>query len=250
MNDFGKYVHRDSLVHSMNPALKIVYVVEALVLLFTSRSQLDYIMLYTTLIILIVLSKLSLKLFLIDLLKFKWFLLIVFALQLLPFTKTSFTSLLLRALSSLLVVAFTILLTFLVFRTTTNVALARAIEVILRCFGMKKTARKISLLVMLALLQIPILFEQMERIRTAQTLRGQTWKVKNPLQALKALESIIVPLLFFSLRRAESLSVALEMRRYGACANPTLYKTSRFSVADLLLLFLMMLPIAVRFMEW
>ncbi|MDI6862705.1 MAG: energy-coupling factor transporter transmembrane component T, partial [Pseudothermotoga sp.] len=187
----------------------------ALALFFTSRSTFNYITLFSTLSILMLLSRVGLRIFLFDLLKFKWFLLIIFFVQIIPFASANLTGSLVRASRSVLLVSFSILATSLIFRTTSNVMLARAFEVILRGLGMKKVARKISLMIMLALTQIPILFEQMERIRTAQTLRGQTWRTKNPVRALKSLESIVVPLLFFSLKRAESLSVSLEMRKYN-----------------------------------
>ncbi|KAF2957662.1 hypothetical protein AS159_08355 [Thermotoga sp. Ku-13t] len=238
MNDFGKYIHRDSLVHRMNPVLKIVYLVVILSLGFASGSTLYFITSFATVFILMLLSKIRLKVYLLDLLKLKWFLITIFLIQILPLTKTRFSLLLIRALSSTYVVALSVLVTFLIFRTTTNITIAKAFEVILRSLGMKKLARKVSLLLTLSLIQIPIIFEQMERIRIAQTLRGQTWKTKNPLKALKSLESIIVPLLFFTLRRAESISVSLQMRKYDAHNRPTLYKPLNFSHCDLLLILL------------
>ncbi|MGE0033830.1 MAG: energy-coupling factor transporter transmembrane protein EcfT, partial [Pseudothermotoga sp.] len=186
MDGFGKYTYRNSLVHAINPVLKIVYLIVALALFFTSRSAFYCITLFSTLLILMLLSKVGLRIFLHDLLKFKWLLLIIFFVQTIPFASANLTSLLVRASRSVLLVSFSILATSLVFRTTSNVTLARAFEVILRGLGMKKVARKISLMIMLALVQIPILFEQMEKIRTAQTLRGQTWRTKNPQKVLKS----------------------------------------------------------------
>lgn len=238
LNNFGKYIHRDSLVHRMNPVLKIVYLVVILSLGFVSGSIVYFITSFATVFILMLLSKIRLKVYLLDLLKLKWFLITVFLIQILPLAKMRFSLLLLRALSSTCLMVLSILVTFLIFRTTTSITIAKTFEVILRSLGMKKLARKVSLLLTLSLIQIPILFEQMERIRTAQTLRGQTWKTKNPLKALKSLESIIVPLLFFTLRRAESISVSLQMRKYDVHIHPTLYKPLRFSRCDLLLLFM------------
>lgn len=250
MSGFGKYVHKNSLVHSINPALKIVYLIVALVLLFTSRSINNYIIPFITLTVLMILSKVGLKTFLLDLFKFRWFLLIVFLVQLVSFAKVNLTSSFVQASNSVLLVSFSVLATSLIFRTTSNVALARAFEVILRGLGMKRIARKISLMLMLALVQIPILFEQMERIRTAQTLRGQTWRTKNPIRALKSLESIVVPLLFFSLKRAESLSISLEMRKYSASNKPTLYKPLRLSWVDSLPLLMIAFLLASKFLRW
>lgn len=238
MNGFGKYVHRDSLVHRMNPVLKIVYLVVVLSLGFVSGSTFYFITSFASVFILMLLSRIGLKVYLLDLLKLKWFLITIFLIQILPLTRTRFSILLLRSLSSTYVVALSVLVTFLIFRTTTSIAIAKAFEVILRCLGMKKLARRVSLLLTLSLIQIPILFEQMERIRTAQTLRGQTWKTKNPLKALKSLESLIVPLLFFTLRRTESISISLQMRKYDVHNRPTLYKPLNFSRCDLLLILL------------
>ncbi|HBT39691.1 MAG TPA: hypothetical protein DIT29_04165 [Pseudothermotoga sp.] len=250
LDGFGKYTYRNSLVHAINPVLKIVYLIVALALFFTSRSAFYCITLFSTLLILMLLSKVGLRIFLHDLLKFKWLLLIIFFVQTIPFASANLTSLLVRASRSVLLVSFSILATSLVFRTTSNVTLARAFEVILRGLGMKKVARKISLMIMLALVQIPILFEQMEKIRTAQTLRGQTWRTKNPQKVLKSLESIVVPMLFFSLKRAESLSVSLEMRKYGISSKPTLYKPLKLSWPDSLPLLMITLLFVSKFLRW
>lgn len=248
MNGFGKYIYKDSLVHRMNPVLKIVYLFVLLVILFTSRSQLNYITVLATLFVLMLLSKIDLRLFILDLFKLKWFLTVVFLLQLIPFgVRKNFSALFSRAMSSVYVVAMSILVTSIVFRTTSNVMLARGFEVIFRFFGMKRLARQISLLITLSLIQIPILFEQLERIKIAQTVRGQRWNIKSLGHALKSLESIVVPLFFFTLKRAESLSISLEMRKYGASPKPTLYKPLKFSWPDSLLVLMIVSLLVIRF---
>lgn len=248
MNGFGKYIYKDSLVHRMNPVLKIVYLFVLLVILFTSRSQLNYITVLATLFVLMLLSKIDLRLFILDLFKLKWFLTVVFLLQLIPFgVRRNFSALFSRAMSSVYVVAMSILVTSIVFRTTSNVMLARGFEVIFRFFGMKRLARQISLLITLSLIQIPILFEQLERIKIAQTVRGQRWNIKSLGHALKSLESIVVPLFFFTLKRAESLSISLEMRKYGASPKPTLYKPLKFSWPDSLLVLMIVSLLVIRF---
>ncbi len=251
MNGFGKYIYKDSLVHRMNPVLKIVYLFVLLVILFTSRSQLNYITVLATLFVLMLLSKIDLRLFILDLFKLKWFLTVVFLLQLIPFgVRRNFSALFSRAMSSVYVVAMSILVTSIVFRTTSNVMLARGFEVIFRFFGMKRLARQISLLITLSLIQIPILFEQLERIKIAQTVRGQRWNIKSLGHALKSLESIVVPLFFFTLKRAESLSISLEMRKYGASPKPTLYKPLKFSWPDSLLVLMIVSLLVIRFSGW
>lgn len=251
MNGFGKYIYKDSLVHRMNPVLKIVYLFVLLVILFTSRSQLNYITVLATLFVLMLLSKIDLRLFILDLFKLKWFLTVVFLLQLIPFgVRKNFSALFSRAMSSVYVVAMSILVTSIVFRTTSNVMLARGFEVIFRFFGMKRLARQISLLITLSLIQIPILFEQLERIKIAQTVRGQRWNIKSLGHALKSLESIVVPLFFFTLKRAESLSISLEMRKYGASPKPTLYKPLKFSWPDSLLVLMIVSLLVIRFSGW
>lgn len=251
MNSFGKYIYKDSLVHRMNPILKILYLFVLLIVLFTSRSQLNYITALATLFVLILLSKIDLRLFIFDLVKLKWFLTVVFLIQLIPFgARKSFSALFSRAMSSVYIVAMSILVTSVVFRTTSNVTLARGFEVIFRSFGMKRLARQISLLITLSLIQIPILFEQLERIKIAQTVRGQRWNVKNLAHALKSLESIVVPLFFFTLKRAESLSISLEMRKYGVSSKPTLYKPLTFSWPDSLLVLMIVSLLVSRFSGW
>ncbi|MCS7174467.1 energy-coupling factor transporter transmembrane component T family protein [Pseudothermotoga sp.] len=248
MNSFGKYVHKNSPVHRMNPALKIIYLITLLFSLFTFQSPLNYITTFMTLFTLILLSKIGAKLFVSDLVKVKWFLVTIFLLELIPFgARMDLSILFSRALSSVYIVAMSVLATSVIFRTTSNVMFARGFEVILRFFGMKKLARQISLLLTLSLIQIPILFNQLERIKIAQTVRGQRWNSKNLVQALRSLESILVPLFFFTLKRAESISISLEMRKYGVFSRPTLYKPLKLSWSDSFVVLMIAFLLLVRF---
>lgn len=82
---------------------------------------------------------------------------------------------------------------------------------------------------------LPLLAQSAERIAKAQASRGAEWGGRNGnlIQQTKRILPLIVPLILTSLRRAESLALAMDARAYGLGKNRTsLYELS-FTLRDL-----------------
>jgi energy-coupling factor transport system permease protein len=76
-----------------------------------------------------------------------------------------------------------------------------------------RRAAEFATLISISLRFVPVMFEEAERIRAAQMLRGQ--KTSGLVNRVRSVVAVIVPLLESALRRSVSLGCALEARCYG-----------------------------------
>ncbi len=114
------------------------------------------------------------------------------------------------------------LLTF----TTSPIQLTRAIESILKPFsGIGIPSHDIAMMMTIAIRFIPTLLEEVEKIRKAQMARGADFDVKGIRKKAKAFIPILVPLFVSAFRRADELAMAMEARCYRGDVNRTvMYK--------------------------
>lgn len=75
-------------------------------------------------------------------------------------------------------------------------------------------AQEIALMVAMALRFMPIILEEYERIRMAQTARGADFRTGGLSLRVRAVATLAVPLLLASFRRADELALAMEARGY------------------------------------
>lgn len=105
---------------------------------------------------------------------------------------------------------------------------------------------KISYAVSLALRYIPDIQEDFFSISQAQQARGFEMSKKGKLsQRLKGTGQIVLPLIFSSLDRIETISTAMELRRFGQKKKRTWYVDQPFKGKDYLLMLSSILLFAV-----
>lgn len=101
---------------------------------------------------------------------------------------------------------------------------------------------KLAYAVSLTLRYIPDVQEEFYMIRLSQEARGLELSAKAPLmQRIKGNLQIIVPLIFSSLARIDTVSTAMELRRFGKHRTRSWYVASPFKKADYLTIFLAIL---------
>jgi len=99
--------------------------------------------------------------------------------------------------------------------TTSPSELVMAIDRLLSPLGkIGVPSHDIATMVSIALRFFPVFLEEMEKIREAQEARGADFKAGGPVKRAKAASGLLVPLLFSFMRRAEGLAVAMEARAY------------------------------------
>ncbi len=117
--------------------------------------------------------------------------------------------------------------------TTTPNALTDAMEDLLsplRCI--KFPVHEVSMMMSIALRFIPILLEETDKIMKAQIARGAELESGNMVQKAKAIVPIIVPLIVSAFRRASDLSMAMEARCYRGGDGRTKMKPLEYKGRD------------------
>lgn len=98
---------------------------------------------------------------------------------------------------------------------------------------------KISYAVALALRYIPDIHEDFFSISQAQQARGLEMSKKGKFsQRITGISQIVLPLIFSSLDRIETISTAMELRRFGQKKKRTWYVEEPFKVSDYLVIVL------------
>lgn len=96
----------------------------------------------------------------------------------------------------------------------------------------KVPVHEVAMMMSIALRFIPILLEETDKIMKAQQARGADFESGNLLQRAKALIPILVPLFVSAFRRAGDLAMAMEVRCYHGGEGRTKMKPLRYQGRD------------------
>ncbi len=258
----GQYYPVDSLIHKLDPRVKLLGTILFLVSLFIVKSWTMYGVAAVVLAILIRLSHVPFK-FMTRGLKSILILLLIsvsfnlfltpgeplFQIGVLKISKEGLTIALKMGIRLVLLVLGSSLMTL----TTTPNQLTDGMEKGLSVF--KKCGvpvHEISMMMSIALRFIPILVEETDKIMKAQQARGADFESGSIVQRAKAMVPILVPLFISAFRRANDLAMAMEARCYRGGEGRTKMKPlkygSRDAVAYLLVFLYLAAAIASRFL--
>ena len=121
--------------------------------------------------------------------------------------------------------------------TTTPVALAEAIVLLLRPFRrMGLPADEFGLMTLLALRFVPTLVQETNQLIRAQVSRGADFTTGSLTARVRGIVTLVVPLTEGALRRAGGLATALEARGYGVTGEATPLHEGRLRTLDWTLL--------------
>ena len=126
-------------------------------------------------------------------------------------------------------IAGTSLLTY----TTSPIALTDGLERLMK--PLKKIhfpVHELSMMMTIALRFIPTLIEETDKIMNAQKARGADLESGGIMQRAKALVPILIPLFVSAFRRADELALAMECRCYRGDAGRTRMKQLHYSWQD------------------
>lgn len=244
----GQYVEGDSLIHRLDPRLKIVAAVLFIVAIFLAKSLTAFLLLIAVSAVLVALSGLSLKLLLQSLKPL--LLIILFTAVLNIFWMTGekplvefwiikiypeglINAALIIVRIVLLILATTVFLTY----TTTPLALTDALEQLLS--PLKKLhvpVHEFSMMMTIALRFIPTLIDETQKIINAQTARGADFSSGGIIRRAKALVPILIPLFVSAFRRADELATAMECRCYSGGEGRTRMNRLRSTAKDWIML--------------
>lgn len=216
--NLGTYVSRESAIHSLDPAAKMLLFIVLIASILVCHDWLSVGLVTAFMASLFLMSKVGISFYLGSLRYFSWMFALSFAINMLFPRDPGFRALSIGALN--MAGLFTLRLALMILAGTLFTVTTAPHEIadsVLVFTGLKgRLGRKIAdlaTILSISLRFIPVMFEEAERIRIAQMLRGQ--KAHGLRERTKAVVNLTVPLFQSSLRRATYLGFALEARCYG-----------------------------------
>ena len=239
----GQYYRTDSVVHRLDPRVKLVATFAFIISLFLVKNLVGYIIAALFLALCIKLSNVPPK-FIFRGMKTIFFLLfitMVFNLFLTPGTELfSIWKLTITVeglkMAGMMAIRLVFLITgsSLMTLTTTPNNLTDGLEKLLRPLKLFKVpVHEISMMMSIALRFIPILIEETDKIMKAQMARGADFESGGLIKKAKNMVPLLVPLFVSALRRANDLSYAMEARCYHGGEGRTRMKVLKMAARDL-----------------
>ena len=238
----GQYYPADSVLHRLDPRVKLVATILFLVSLFVVQGW-GYLICTGFLIFIIVLSKVPFRYMTRGLKSILIIILITVALNLFLTTGTVIWKAgifqitkegLYNAVFMTLRLIYLILGASVMTLTTTPNKLTDAIESLLSPLNaIRVPVHETAMMMSIALRFIPILIEETDKIMKAQMARGADFESGNVLKRIRAMAPILVPLFVSAFRRANDLALAMEARCYHGGSGRTHMKPLKYESRDI-----------------
>ena len=240
----GQYYHAESVIHKLDPRVKLGGTLLFIVSLFFFENYLGYVIAALFLALVIKLSTVPFKFMVRGMRSILMLLLItvVFNLFLTPGTPlVSLWKLTITAEGLDLAVTMAIRLVLLIIGssimtlTTTPNNLTDGMEKMMRPLRVFKVpVHEVAMMMSIALRFIPILLEETDKIMKAQIARGADFESGNLINRAKAMVPLLVPLFISAFRRANDLAMAMEARCYRGGDGRTKMKPLVYQKRDYL----------------
>ena len=220
----GQYYPADSVVHKLDPRVKLFATMIYIIALFTFQGILGFAIITGMLIFMIKISKVPFS-YIVKGLKAIVVLLLITAVFNLVFTPTGteywhwgpfhLTSTgIMNAVLMTIRLIYLIIGTSLMTLTTTPNQLTDGLEKALSPLNrIHIPVHAIAMMMSIALRFIPILIEETDKIMKAQMARGADFEDGNLIQKAKSMVPLLIPLFVSAFRRADDLAMAIQWRR-------------------------------------
>ena len=238
----GQYYPATSILHRLDPRVKLVGTLVFIITLFAFGSVSSYLVAAAVLVIVIVLSTVPVG-FILRGLRMIFVLMLITALLNLFLTpgepvvriwKFQITAEGIRmAIHMAVRLSFLIIGSSIMTLTTTPNQLTDGLETGLGWMGrLHIPIHEIAMMMSIALRFIPILMEETNRIMSAQKARGADFDSGGIIRRAKALIPLLVPLFVSAFRRANDLAMAMEARGYRGGGGRTKMKPLIYQTRD------------------
>ena len=247
----GQYFPGNSILHQLDPRVKICILLALMVMIFLIDSAVAYAILTALIVIVIAISQVPPLTVLKSLKPLMWIVLFTFFIHLfsgegevlyeigmLSVTLEGAVKGVLISLRLILLIVLSSMLTF----TTSPLRLTDATEKLLSPlarFGLR--SHELAMMMTIALRFIPTLLEETDKIIKAQSARGVDFESGGFLNKIKSMVPIIVPLFLSAFRRADELAMAMEARCYRGGEGKTQMKRLKVTSLDYSAIFLVLI---------
>ncbi|AIS53159.1 energy-coupling factor transporter transmembrane protein EcfT [Thermoanaerobacter kivui] len=261
----GQYIPGDSIVHNLDPRIKLIITFIFIIAIFLISNFSGYIFVLVYIYLIVSISKIPFGYVLKGLRPIIIILLLTVGLNMfftpggvalytlgpLKITTAGLKLAVFMALRLIFLIIGTSLLTL----TTSPISLTDGIEHLLKPFSrIGVPAHELAMMMTIALRFIPTLIEETEKIMKAQMARGADFESGNIIKRAKGLVPLLVPLFISAFRRADELAIAMESRCYRGGQNRTRMKQLKVQKRDYIALatttLMVLLLIWNRFWMW
>ncbi len=238
----GQHYPTESIIHKLDPRTKLIGSLFMIIALFLITPLWGYLVAFSFLICVIVLSKVPIKFILKGLKPIMFFIIIAVSINifLTPgelvfpefFLKITYEGLD-RAIMTFFRFTFLIITSSMVTLTTSPMALTDGIERLLEPLKkIKFPAHELAMMMTIALRFIPTLIEEADKIMKAQMARGADFESGNIFIRAKNMIPLLVPLFISAFRRADELAMAMEARCYRGGEGRTRLNVLKYGTND------------------
>ncbi len=246
----GQYFPGDTIVHRLDPRIKILVAILFLVAVFVVRTMWGFAALAALFFVIIALAKIGPVTILRSIRPLLFIIIFTFLLNILFYngdtiywqwgilkiSREGIEKAIFIAIRLILLIIATSLLTL----TTSPMQLTDGMESLLKPLKkIKFPVHEMAMMMSIAMRFIPTLVEETDRIMKAQTARGAEFDSGNLLKKAKNMIPLLVPLFVGAFKRADELALAMESRCYHGDEGRTRMKVLHLCAADVWALVLM-----------
>ena len=238
----GQYYQTESILHSLDPRVKLVGTIIYLVSLFLFKEPLPFVIAGIFLAVCVILSHVpfgymvrglrTVMILMLITAVFNLFLTpgdVIVTIGKLTITMQGLKAAVYMAIRLVMLIIGSSLMTL----TTTPTQLTDAMEKLLKPLSVIKVpVHEMAMMMSIALRFIPILLEETDKIMKAQMARGADFESGNIIKRIRAMVPILVPLFISAFRRANDLAMAMEARCYQGGEGRTKMKPLRYAKKD------------------
>jgi energy-coupling factor transport system permease protein len=232
---FGRYVPANSILHSMDPRSKLLFIFGFICVVFLANNLVTYAILGAFTLTALIFSNLPIRFIIGGLKPILWLILFTFFLHVF-FTKEGAVILdagflkiheegLRQGIFISLRFFYLILITSLLTLTTSPITITDGLETLLNPLRkVKFPVHELALMMSISLRFIPTLMEETDKIMKAQIARGAEFSSGPIKERIKAIIPLLIPLFVSAFKRAEDLATAMEARGYQGGEGRTKYR--------------------------
>lgn len=241
---FGQYCEGNSIIHRLDPRMKIVLAILYIVVIFLAKSLTAFILLTISAIVFAGMTGIAPSMLLRDLKPLLFIIIFTAVINIFWMTGDNLlveigpvkiylegiiNAVLIILRIVLLIVATSVFLTY----TTTPIDLTDGLEQLLSPLKkIKVPIHEFSMMMTIALRFIPTLIDETQKIMNAQKARGADFSTGSIVKRAKALIPILIPLFISAFRRADELATAMECRCYTGGEGRTRMNVLHTKTAD------------------
>ncbi|HHW69164.1 MAG TPA: energy-coupling factor transporter transmembrane protein EcfT [Tenericutes bacterium] len=223
----GRFYDSPSTISKLNPLSKMISTLIFIVMTILAKDLRLSIALFSFVFVLVLNTRIPLRVYFKTVWSIKFLILFMIIINLI--LKVELTIIAITVLKIINIVLYTAVLTL----TTSPLLLAKGIEKILSPLNkLKIPVKNMALSLTLAIRFIPTIINEANKILKSQASRGVDFYSKSIKDKLSAVKNLLIPMFILSLKRADELSLIMEVRLFNLKSDRTNYREERWSFID------------------